>query len=99
MCETIYERGIQDGCPRKTVAACVFWKICEYSSEYRNEIKLTDICKKYEDMKDASPGEIQKYFDLTPDTVRKFFSEKMEKDFLQVYLPDWDGRINIKDYK
>ena len=28
MCETIYERGIQDGSKRITVAACVFWKIC-----------------------------------------------------------------------
>lgn len=74
MCNTIYERGIQDGCPRKTVAACVFWKICEYSYEYRNEIKLADICKKHADLKDCSPGEMQKYFDLTPDTVKKFFS-------------------------
>lgn len=35
MCDRIYEAGIQDGCPRKTVAACVFWKICEYSTLYR----------------------------------------------------------------
>lgn len=99
MCDKISERGIQDGCPRKTVAACVFWKICEYSQKYRDQIKLHDICKKHEDLKDASPAELQKYFDTTPDTIKKFFSDKMDKDFLQVYLPEWEGRINTSNYR
>ncbi len=51
MCEIISERGIQDGCPRKTVAACVFWKVCEHSIKYRELIKLHEICKKHEDLK------------------------------------------------
>ena len=47
MCDIISERGIQDGCPRKTVAACVFWKVCEHSSRYRDSIRLNDICRKH----------------------------------------------------
>ena len=43
-------------------------------------------------MKDVSVAEQQKYFDTTPDTIKKFFTDKMEKEFYQVYLPEWDGR-------
>jgi hypothetical protein len=50
-------------------------------------------------MEGLSPGEQQKYFETTADTIKKFFVEKMEKDFYQVYLPDWDGRVNINNYQ
>ena len=50
MCNRISKNGIQDGRPRKTVAACVFWKICEYSSNYNLKIKLSDICRKPDEL-------------------------------------------------
>lgn len=99
MCDIISERGIQDGCPRKTVAACVFWKVCEHSTKYKDSIKLQEICKKHEDMKEASVLELQKYFDTTPDTIKKFFVDKMEKDFYYVYLPEWESRVNINNLR
>ena len=57
----------------------MFWKVCEHSIKYRDQIKLQDICKKHEDMKNSTPAELQKYFDTTPDTIKKFFSDKMDK--------------------
>lgn len=50
-------------------------------------------------MEDLSPGEQQKYFETTADTIKKFFVDKMEKDFYQVYLPEWDGRVNMYNYQ
>jgi hypothetical protein len=44
-------------------------------------------------------GEQQKSFETTADTIKKFFLEKMEKDFYQVYLPDWDGRASLNSYQ
>lgn len=73
MCNRISKNGIQDGRPRKTVAACVFWKICEYSEKYCNKIKLTDICKKQDELAEMSIGEAQKHFECIPETIKKFY--------------------------
>jgi len=61
MCHRIAAAGIKDGCPNKTVAACVFWKICENSSEYAG-VSLGEICKSKQQMKNMEPKHLQKYF-------------------------------------
>ena len=37
-------------------------------------------------------SEIQKFFDITPENVRKVFKDKIQPAFLDRYLPNWEGR-------
>lgn len=42
-------------------------------------------------------SEIQKYFDVTHDNVRKVFKEAIKNQFPGKYLPNWKGRVAIKE--
>jgi len=78
-----------------TIAAMVFWKVCENSEEYIDQINLNDICRSHEKMMadHFSKKEIWKYFDVTPENVRKVF-----KDFIsnrmKEFLPTFQGMIH-----
>lgn len=81
-----------------TLAALIFWKICEYSQRYRNKLTLNEVCQKHKHLEEQgmSTSDIQKYIDITPDNVKKVFKEEVDKNFRQLYLPDWEGRIHLK---
>jgi hypothetical protein len=58
-----------------TIAAIAFWKVIEFSQKYRDKWTLIDICKNHDKMEEenVSTSEIQRYFDVTPENVRKVF--------------------------
>lgn len=82
-----------------TIAAIAFWKVCEYSIHYKDRITLNEICKNHDKMQEENvkPSDIQKCFDVTPENVRKVFKESILPQFLQKYLPNWDGRVPLKE--
>ena len=43
-------------------------------------------------MRITEPKNIQKYFECTQETIKKFYNDKMDADFKKEYLPDWEGR-------
>lgn len=98
MCERIVNAGELD-VRINTIAAIAFWKVCEYSLLYREKISLADICKNHEKMQEENikTSEIQKCFDVTPENVRKVFKESIRPQFITRYLPNWDGRVSLKD--
>lgn len=93
MCEKIYKCGEFD-IRSNTIAAIAFWKVCENSKHYCNEINLNDCCRNHEKMieEGVKQGEIWKYFDVTAENVRKVFKEFIANRF-EEFLPDWNGRI------
>ena len=82
-----------------TIAAIAFWKVCQHSLYYKDKISLNEICKNHDKMQEENvkSSDIQKCFDVTPENVRKVFKESILKDFYQRYLPNWDGRVPLKD--
>jgi hypothetical protein len=82
-----------------TIAAIAFWKVCEYSQLYKDKVVLNEICKNHDKMQEENmrTSDIQKCFDVTPENVRKVFKESIAPQFLQRYLPNWNGRIALKD--
>lgn len=82
-----------------TIAAIAFWKITEHSLTYKDKIPLNEICKNHDKMQEENvkSSDIQKCFDVTPENVRKVFKESIAPQFYQRYLPNWDGRIPLKD--
>jgi len=65
--------------------------VCEYSATYAGSIGLNEICKSHEKMQEegALVSEIQKYFDVTPDNVRKVFKDAIKSYFPSKVLPNW----------
>ncbi len=43
----------------------------------------------------APISQIQKYFDVTNDNVRKVFKEHIKAEFYNKFLPNWQGRIKF----
>lgn len=98
MCERIVKAAELD-VRINTIAAIAFWKICENSVHYKDKIALNEICKNHDKMQEENikSSDIQKCFDVTPENVRKVFKESISAQFYQRYLPNWDGRITLKD--
>lgn len=98
MCERIVKAAELD-VRINTIAAIAFWKICEHSLLYKDKIVLAEICKNHEKMQDENikTSEIQKCFDVTPENVRKVFKESILPHFYARYLPNWEGRVPIKE--
>lgn len=44
----------------------------------------------------AKISEIQRYFDVTPDNVRKVFKDSIKPYFSSKLMPAWEGRLPIK---
>ena len=93
MSERIYASGEFD-IRNNTIAAIAFWKVCEYSMTYYDQINLADVCKSHEKMiaDGVKQSEIWKYFDVTPENVRKVFKESISNR-LKEFLPNWEGMI------
>ena len=93
MCERIQANGNFDF-RINTIAAMAFWKVLEYSTKYANKYPLGEVCKSHDKMQEDGMriSEIQKCFDITPDNVRKVFKDKIQVNFLERYLPNWEGR-------
>ena len=93
MCERIQVNGSFDF-RINTVAAMAFWKVLQYSQKYQNKYSLSDVCKSHDKMQEDGQriSEIQKFFDITPENVRRVFKDKIQAAFLDRYLPNWDGR-------
>jgi hypothetical protein len=91
MCDTI-QSLVQSDIRINTIAGMAFWKICEYSTTYAGKYALADFCKSHEKMEEeegAKIPEIQKYFDVTPDNVRKVFKDYLKNVPLTKLLPNW----------
>lgn len=43
----------------------------------------------------APISELQKYFDVTPDNVRKVFKEAIRANLYTKFLPNWEGRMKL----
>ena len=93
MSERIYASGEFD-IRNNTIAAISFWKVCEYSNLYADQINLNECCKNHEKMIEdgVKQSEIWKCFDVTPENVRKVFKESISTK-LNDFLPAWEGRI------
>jgi len=50
-----------------------------------------------EEEEGAKIPEIQKYFDVTPDNVRKVFKDFLKTVSLSKLLPNWEGRVPLKE--
>ncbi len=91
-CDTI-QRLAESDIRINTIAALAFWKVTEYSANYTGKFTLNDFCKSHEKMQQEDPkikiSEIQKYFDVTPDNVRKVFKESIKHKFSPRLLPDF----------
>ena len=99
MCDNIATNSAPD-IRINTIAALAFWKVCEYSEMYAGKVQLQDFCKSHEKMQEeenAPVSEIQKYFDVTHDNVRKVFKEAIRSQFPGKYLPNWKGRVAMKE--
>lgn len=90
MCQRIVSAGELD-VRINTIAAIAYWKVCEYSTLYRTNISLPEICKNHDKMQEenARTSEIQKCFDVTPENVRKVFKDSIKNQLFSRYLPIW----------
>jgi hypothetical protein len=98
MCENIQSVVVND-IRINTIAALAFWKVCEYSVLYSSKYSnLSDFCRSHEKMEDdgAKIPEIQEYFDVTSDNVRKVFKDAV-KPYFNKLLPVWEGRLPSKE--
>lgn len=91
MSERIYASGEFD-IRNNTIAAIAFWKVCEASNLYKDQLYLTDVCKSHEKMmsEGVRQSEIWKCFDVTPENVRKVYKESISSR-LDEFLPTWEG--------
>ena len=79
-----------------TLAALVFWKTCQYSKRYKDRIQLTKICRHHEKLIEKGREELTfKFFDITPEHVRKVYKDNLKKCFLGSILPKWKNRIPL----
>ena len=74
-----------------TVACISFWKMCQYSKRYSKEIKLESLCRAHHKIYESNEDEslIEKYFDITAQTVRNSFKDHFEKHFISKLLLKW----------
>ena len=98
MCDNI-QAAVHSDIRINTVAALAFWKVCEYSSAYKDKFVLNDFCKNHEKLEEegAKVPIIQGYFDVTPDNVRKVFKEHVKPVFGPKIMPNFEGRLPLRE--
>ena len=98
MCDNI-QAAVHSDIRINTVAALAFWKVCEYSSAYKDKFVLNDFCKNHEKLEEegAKVPVIQGYFDVTPDNVRKVFKEHVKPVFGPKIMPNFEGRLPLRE--
>ena len=79
-----------------TLAAMVFWKVCQFSEKYGYLANLGKLCRRHESYFEVGKYERTfRYFDVTADHVRKVYKENVREDLFEYYLPEWRGRIEL----
>ena len=76
MCSRIRKHSTVDARPA-TIAAIVFWKISQYSHQYRNRVDLPRLCKSHDRLllKDGGEELTHKFFDVTVENIEKVYQE------------------------
>lgn len=73
MCERIAQYSTAD-VRYHTIAAIAFWKICQFSTRYRNRVLLQHLCKSHDRLfSQGNENMTYKFFDITPESVKKVY--------------------------
>ena len=91
MCRNIQSKTNLDARPQ-TVAAIVFWKICQFSSRYYKRIVLEKICRNHEKLILKGHEDLTfKFFDVTSDNVKKVYKQHLKSElFTKLLVCDLD---------
>ena len=96
MCDRIHKYCNLDARP-STIAALVFWKVCQFSTNYHDRINLVHLCKNHERLIQQKKQDLLfSFFDVTADHVKKVYRDHISKDFFRRYLPTWKNRIPLE---